>query len=137
MTYKVLFSGNDFRNVDRKLRDFDKIIGAEIMGAGNKALANRAAEEARSIVRVKTGKTKRSIRVVEGTGPRRGRPIYVIAGTQEHRAALFLELGTVKMQPYPFLRPALGRASRSGFRRYIEAAKRAFRRTIGRLVGRR
>lgn len=137
MTYNLLFSGDDFRSVDRKLQSLDKIIGAEITGKGSEAVAELVAQEARSIVRVRTGETRRSIRVIEGTGSRRGKPFYVIAGSQEHRAALFLELGTIRQPPYPFLRPAIERASRSsGFKRFVAVTKRRFRTITQRLFGR-
>ena len=137
MAFKLLFSGDDFRRIDGNLAGIEKIIASEVTGRGAEAMANVTAQEARSIVRVDTGKTRQSIRVVEGRNTTRGKPFYVIAGSQEHRAALFLELGTVKMQPYPFLRPALQRAQKRSFRRFIEAAKIGFRNTTRRIFGRR
>ena len=120
------------------LRQVDDIIGSEITAEGAKKMAEVAAEEARSIVQVDTGKTRDSIRVRGATNKRAGRKrgeetYYVFAGTRDHRAALFLELGTIKMRPYPFLRPAVQRTYDTQYRGFVNAVKRGFRRLAGRV----
>ena len=59
----------------------------------NEQLAQITGDIARSLVAVDTGATKRSIEVKGNE---------VSAG----EAAIFLEFGTVRMEPQPFLRPA-------------------------------
>lgn len=131
--YRLLFSGDDFRALERNMRQVNRIIGAEITGDGAEKMAEVAADEARSIVRVDTGETRESIRVLAGRENQNGeKPYYVFAGTLEHRAALFLELGTVKMRPYPFLRPALQRTYDAQHRGFANAVKRGFRKLAAR-----
>ena len=131
--YRLLFSGNDFRALEQNMRQVNRIIGSEIIGDGAEKMAETAADEARAIVRVDTGLTRESIRVFQGREPRNGEvAYYIFAGLQEHRAALFLELGTVKMQPYPFLRPALQRTYDAQHRGFVNAVKRGFNRLAAR-----
>ena len=139
---RLLFSESDFRNLEASLQSVDNIIGAEVIGEGNKAMAEAVAQEARSIVQVDTGRTRESIRVrrtrrtLTGFLKRQSPIYYVIAGTLDHRAALFLELGTVKMRPYPFLRPAIERTREVQFRSFSSAAKSSWQRAVGKAVGR-
>ena len=132
MDYRFIFSGDDFRQLEANLRKVDSIIAAEITAEGAERMAEIAANEARAIVRVDTGQTRDSIRVRAGEAKKEGVPYYVFAGTQEHRAALFLELGTVKMQPYPFLRPALQRTYDTQYKGFVNKVKRGFRRLAAR-----
>ena len=131
--YRLIFSGNDFRALENNITQFNRIIASEISGDGAEKMAETVADEARAIVRVDTGQTRDSIRVVKGTENRKGEsPYYVLAGLQEHRAALFLELGTVKMPPYPFLRPALERTYDAQHRGFVNTVKRGFRKLAAR-----
>ena len=135
MEFRFLFSARDFAEMEGTLRQVDDIIASEITGGGAKEMAEIAAEEARSIVQVDTGKTRDSIRVrpARDNAKRRYREqkYFIFAGREDHRAALFLELGTVKMRPYPFLRPAVQRTYDTQYRGFVNAVKRGFRRLAG------
>lgn len=58
--------------------------------------------EAQNIAPVKTGKLKDSIKVFDGDNKNEK-----LIGTKTTTYALFVELGTIKMDPQPYLRPSL------------------------------
>ena len=140
MDFRFAFNERDFQELENNIRKADDIIAAEILGDACKEMATIAAEEARSIVQVDTGKTRDSIRVRGVTEEVNGKKVknaayYVFAGTEDHRAALFLELGTIKMRPYPFLRPAVQRTYDNQYRGFVNRVKRGFRNLGNRIKG--
>ena len=140
MQINFAFSERDFARLEKTMRQADDIIAAEIMGDGCKEMAEAAAVEAKAIVQVDTGKTRDSIRVRGVDEEIGGKKVknsayYVFAGLEDHRAALFLELGTVKMRPYPFLRPAVQRTYDAQYRGFVNACKRGFRRLAAKFRG--
>lgn len=140
MDFQFFFSDKDFQQLENNFRQVDDIIAAEITGDACREMANIAAEEARSIVQVDTGKTRDSIRVRGVDEVVNGKKIknnsyYIFAGLEDHRAALFLELGTIKMRPYPFLRPAVQRTYDNQYRGFVNKMKRGFRNLKSRIKG--
>lgn len=140
MQFTFAFNERDFAQLERNIRQADDIIAAQITGEGCKEMAEIAANEARSIVQIDTGKTQASIRVRGVTEEVAGRRVansayYIFAGTEDHRAALFLELGTINMRPYPFLRPAVQRTYDAQYKGFVNAVKRGFRRLGSRIKG--
>ena len=82
-----------FRMVTNRFR----MVTARIDAGAEKAVQDfreKVADEARARVAVKTGETKDSIEATKD-------------GVEAGGAALFLEMGTVKMAPQPFLAPAI------------------------------
>lgn len=65
-------------------------------------IAENVRIEAKSIVPIKTGKLRDSIEVFDGETKNEK---YI--GTKTTTYSLFVELGTIKMDPHPYLRPAL------------------------------
>lgn len=133
--YGIAYNPAEFRTIERNMRRLNAAIGSEIAGAGTKAMADVAAQEAKALVAVDTGRTRRSIRVVKVNEKVQGQQRvnvshYVIAGTPDHRAALFLEFGTTKMSARPFLRPALRNSRKRAFKEFEVANRRFFLRFV-------
>jgi HK97 gp10 family phage protein len=71
-------------------------------------LADKIKDEAKSIVPVRTGKLRDSIEVIDGETNK----IKYIGSDVDY--AIYVELGTVKTDPKPYLRPALYDVINSG-----------------------
>ena len=129
--FKFNYNPANIEIIERNMIRLGAAIGGEITGEGTEAMAQEVAQEAKALVRVRTGKTRRSIRVVKettGVGNEMRIRHLVVAGTPDHRAALFLEFGTIKMPSYPFLRPAIDRSRRKASRAFEVETKRYFER---------
>ena len=90
-------------DLERKLLALGGAAAPRSLNKGLRAGANVVLKEARRRVRKKTGDTARKTKVVS-QGVQGGESTQSVTTNFVGR---FLELGTSKMQPYPFLRPAM------------------------------
>lgn len=96
--------------LEQRLLDYDKRTARAALSAGLRAGARVVLQEAKARVRVKTGRTKRSLKV-KYLGIRGQDSTYTVQSS--YFVARFLEFGTSKMPAYPFLRPATEAAARA------------------------
>lgn len=90
-------------DLERKLLALGGAAAPRALNKGLRAGANVVLKEARRRVRKKTGETAKKTKV-KAQGVQGSESTQSITTNYVGR---FLELGTSKMQPYPFLRPAM------------------------------
>ena len=109
----------DFVGIEDMIKAIDNLpglLGTQVYGDGMLAAAKVVAAEAKTIVPVRTGALRDSIRarkrsaVVHTTRRRRkiaGAAAQVVAGGKNAHHAFLIEYGTVRMKAQPYLEPAL------------------------------
>ena len=136
--YQIEVTG--FDHLERAMRQLPFAIQARVQGAGCRAMARVVAETARSLVPEVTGALKASIRVRSVAERTRsgvrvaGAAAAVFAGGPGAAHAHLVELGTVRAQPHPFLRPAFERKRTAQHRAFARAVERNFNRTVRQLA---
>lgn len=99
------------------------VLGPDAALEATRIVARAVAEEAKQTTAWSdvTGETRRSIRVSE----RGKKSTSVLAGSKAAGpAALFLEIGTSKMSPKPYMRPAIDHAAPLAVNEAIETVRR-------------
>lgn len=110
MDYDFTISGLD--ELEIAMRQLDDALARHIQGRGLLEMARVVVKDARARVPVVSGALQRSIRARRVGERFRGRKIpggaaNVFAGGPTARHAHFIELGTVRAPPNPFIAPAL------------------------------
>ena len=128
------------RSLDATLRALPVRVRGRILGAASLAMAKVGRHTARKLVRVKTGRLKRSIRVqrkmVPGPGGHKRKGAVLRAGAAWARHAHLIEFGSENVRTgrrnraFPFVRPAV----RRHHGRMIRAARGRIARLLPRAV---
>jgi len=136
--YEIDVTG--FEELELAMRRLPAAVTARVQGFGCRAMARVVADTARQLVPERTGALKASIRVRRvadrtAVGIRvAGAAAHVIAGGEGARHAHFVELGTSRAMPRPFMARALRSRRAEQHRAFARACERAFARTVRQLA---
>ena len=122
------------RNLDRTLRSLPDKVRRKALGAASLEMARVARHTARRLVRVRTGRLKRSIvakrKRVRGKDGRIHAGAVLKAGARWAAHASLIEYGTRRARAFPFIRPA----TRLHHGRMIRAARGRIARLLPRMI---
>lgn len=123
----------------RALKDFDKAVHKKVIRYAVRQAAKPVLDEARRLVPVKTGALRKSLRIraLKRQRKRTSIGVQVVTGEEFFKGDTyyggFLEFGTKRMAPKPFLRPARDRAKDRAIVEFRSALLPGLQREIERL----
>ena len=119
----------DFNSIDLKkaLDLFPKNVQKNIMIGATRAAAAQLRDDIREATPIRTGNLRKSIGVNKRRSPSKTMTWYSVSPRQGGRHdgfyGRFLEFGTVKMSPRPFMRPAFEAKGERGIDAFFDYAK--------------
>ena len=126
--------GGRLGDLDATLRALPVRVRKRLLGAASLEMAKVGLHTARRLVRVRTGRLKRSIvakrKRVRGPGGAMQGGAVLRAGARWAAHATLIEYGTSRARAFPFVRPAVERHHR----RMLRAARGRIRRILPRVV---
>ena len=132
--YRFSYKKRDFDVLTKKIRQLDAAVVAEVSGSGTRAAAREVETRAKGLIRVRTGKSRATIRTEAYERQDGSQAHRVLAGLARYRVPLWLEFSTINMPAYPFLRPAIIQSQTPAYRKFAQASRRAWDKAVRRIA---